>query len=708
VVTGRNIGEHGHVQQPKEMKMEFKDLKIAVSNQFDAMNGNVLFRTGISKDELWDLYLRSFPAGADPVYLERTEHDCSACKQFIRAVGNMAMIKDGQIVTIWDIEVGGDYQVVADAMAAESKAAGIVDFFLHTEKSAGIDKNRELLDNGTVNVWEHLYVKLPKRYVDSGDNIGTRLNSVRTGVEVFTRALNEITHDAVATVIELIDQKSLYRGEEHLAAVKEFYQHKEKYLGLTGLARDLYAWSMINANGFTPPVFGIRNNVIGTLLVDLSEGKDLEFAVNAFEKKVAPENYKRSSALITQSMIDRAQETIVDLGFETALQRRYAVTEDITVNNVLFAHRDTKPKMSGPLGDLKPTTGQSMKNLDKVEEVSIQDFIDNILPKAESLELMVENRHANNMVSLIAPVDPDALNMLKWPNNFSWNYNGEVTDSLKDRVKELGGRVDGALRFTHTWNYDGQNQSLMDLHVFMPGSGEHPTGSNDRYPNGRRVGWNQRNDHASGGVQDVDFVNPPGKNIPVENITFPSVDKMPEGLYRLKVHNWKLRQPTRSGFRAEIEFGGQIFSYDYPKSMGNKEWVDVAEITLKNGEFTIKHMLPESATSREIWGLASQQFHPVTMLMNSPNHWDDQASGNKHYFFMLDKCVNTEPARGFYNEFLCPTLHDHRKVFEVLGSKMKTVVSLDQLSGLGFSTTQRNSVLCKVKGSFTRTIKINF
>ena len=50
----------------------------------------------------------------------------------------------------------------------------------------------------------------------------------------------------------------------------------------------------------------------------------------------------------------------------------------------------------------------------------------------------------------------------------------------------------------------------------------------------------------------------------------------------------------------------------------------------------------------------------------------------------------------------------HRKVIEMVGSKMKTDHSERQLSGLGFSSTQRNSLLCRVKGSFSRVIKIIF
>ena len=75
---------------------------------------------------------------------------------------------------------------------------------------------------------------------------------------------------------------------------------------------------------------------------------------------------------------------------------------------------------------------------------------------------------------------------------------------------------------------------------------------------------------------------------------------------------------------------------------------------------------------------------------------------------MLDDCLNDGKARGFFNEFLTDELSAHRKVFEVVGAKMKTEESNNQLSGLGFSSTQRNSVLCKVKGSFNRVVKINF
>ena len=96
------------------------------------------------------------------------------------------------------------------------------------------------------------------------------------------------------------------------------------------------------------------------------------------------------------------------------------------------------------------------------------------------------------------------------------------------------------------------------------------------------------------------------------------------------------------------------------------------------------------------------------MMMLSPNYWDEQKVGNKHFMFMLDNCVNPDSARGIYNEFLRGDLNDHRKVLEILADKTKCESNENQLSGLGFSSTKRASLICKVSGNFTRTLKINF
>jgi len=668
---------------------EFLKFKTAVGVQFALMQSAGLYHTSAGKDELWDMYLESFPEGTNPIFRKRTEHDCSCCKQFIRASGDVVALMGGEVVSIWDIEIGGYYQVVADALSALVKSREITGKFYHYEYHLGTDKNFEDTDNGML-TWNHFHHQLPETFVKRKADIPTIVGEHRTAVETFKRALIEIDREAIVVALDLIGQNSLYRGEEYRNTITKFAQCQIEYKALPDdLKRNIYCWTkdVIGA------VSGIRNSTIGTLLVDLSDGKELDQAVTSFETKVAPSNYKRPTALITQGMITMAEEKVTELGITESLHRRYAHVDDLTVNNVLFANRDANKSM-GVFDELKSEVAINIDKLGKVEEIGIDDFIANVLPTASAIELMFDNKHVNNLVSLIAPVNPHSPNILKWSNNFSWSYNGEVTDSMKTRVKKAGGNVEGVLLFSIQWNDNGDNNIDFDAHCIEP--------------NRNLISYPVKGSmQSSSGMLDVDIIEP-GKNIAVENITWVDINRMLPGKYEFIVHNY-VSSISNGGFTAEIEYNGIIHQYVYSKNLRGREKVQVAVIDFnKSTGITFVESLDSTSTVKEEWGIHTQQFRNVSIVMNSPNHWDGEHTGNKHWFFMLTGCNNTMPSRGFYNEFLKGELTKHRKVFEVLGSKMKTAESNNQLSGLGFSSTKRDSVICKVSGSFSRVLKINF
>lgn len=672
-------------------EVNFHDFGAAVEKQFNFMAGRPLFRVDIDKDLLWDRYLASFPEGTNPIFRERTEHDCQCCKGFIRTMGGVVAIIDKKLVSIWDVDAPGFYQVVADAMASLVKSKEIDNVFLHVDKKVGTAKNYQVLEDGTTLTWEHFAVNLPQAFVVQGESLGTKLGTAKTTHGVFYRSLSEITPSALAIVQELIDQGSLYRGVEHEFAVKEFKSAKAMFDALPCNAdRALLCWELLA--GASRAVTNMRNTAIGTLLVDLSDGKALEQAVKAFETKVAPANYKRPTAVVTQSMIQKAQKAVEDLGYTAALARRYAVAEDLTINNVLFANREAKKQMN-VFDELAAEASAQLKNLDKVEEVNIFTFLNSIVPKAESIELLLENRHEPNFVSLVAPVDPEAKGMFKWDNNFSWAYAGEVADSIKQRVKAAGGNVTGYLRCSLAW-FNGDD---LDLHLQEPNDGCH-------------IYYGHRTCRSTGGNLDVDMnADKFNDKDPVENICYPSRHEMRAGDYQLYVKQFTKRDTRDPGFEVEIEFGGSVYTFTYPKAVRQGQRVNVARFRYTHeGGIEILESLPSTQATKEIWGLNTNQFHKVSMAMFSPNYWDANHTGNQHVFFMLENCQHSAKARGFFNEFLTEDLRDHRKVFEVLGSKMKTPESENQLSGLGFSTTQRNSVMARVKGSFSRVIKVTF
>ena len=680
--------------------MEFKNVKNALAENFSRISTtNSLFETDIDKDYLWNLYLNSFPEGTNPIYRERRIYDCSACRQFIRNIGGAVYIdEDLNIHSIFEFDTGSKtFQPVMDAMAIYVTSRPIVDIYFNDSSTVGIDKNRELLDDGTVKTWDHFFVTLPPTmYNIHKTRISNEKAKIRDRKNVFKRSLDEISMDAIDTVLELIYSNTLYKGEEWKTYLEVLRENKELYMAVPEDKKEVYAWK--RAIKLNDAVGKIRNHSIGVLLTDISEGIDLDSAVRRYEAIVAPTNYKRPKAIYTKKMLEEAKQKITELGYLDSLPRRFATLDDITVNNILFSNKDAAKRISGDVfDDMIEDIAVDPKKFSRVEEVSAEKFVNDVLPTAKSLEILLENRHAKNMVSLIAPVNKDAKSMFKWNNGFSWAYAGNITDSdIRENVKNAGGKVDGVLRFSIQWNEAGTDNCDLDAHCVEPNGYEIYFGS-ARRPSASPMG----------GQLDVDIIHPNGR-VAVENITWGDSRRMKEGTYTFYVHQYS--GSARHGFRAEIEFNGTIYSFDYDKTMRSGEKIRVAEVRMDQyGNFTLKELIPSSVSTREVWGLKTNSFAPVTVVMYSPNYWDDQQGiGHRHYFFMLKDCVNHERPNGFYNEFLDNRLNEHKRVFEALGSKLAVASADDQLSGIGFSATKRNDLIVKVKGATERIMKIKF
>ena len=663
--------------------MNFKLFAQQVKNNFDTMATKPLYRTNIGLDEIKDIYLAAFPDGTNQMYITNTQHDCTCCKSFIRNVGGLINIVNGQIITIWDsINTNSEYDVVAQAMRDYVLSKPITSVFYASEKKNGVYQNTQVLPDGNTINWNHFNCEIPN-HLYKGDKVGELAGQHTTSASMLTDALSMFTTDAIVTVSNLISDGLLYRGEEHSATIGNFAKLWNSFKDYPADAK------LFGLENFSNPAARFKNTVIGTLVEDISKGVDIEVAVKSFESKVAPANYKRSKSLITQGMIDTAMKTINDLGIEPALSRRHATISDLNINDVLWADRSASIKMQGVAALLSTSVAKKKPATDNVIEVSIDSFLNDLVPTAESIEVLIENRHQSNFMNILAPVNPLA-SIMKWNNNFTWSYNGNVTDSMKELVKSFGGKVEGRMRFSIMWNENNDNPDDLDAHCHTP--------YGEIYYGNKQSG----NMHL-----DVDIQRPEGTA--VENIIHNS-NAIKPGTYRYSVHNYASRGAT-SGFKAELEIDGNVFEYTYPRPLRQSEYIQVVTVNVDfNGKVSFIHHLTNEQSSKSIYNISTNQFTKVNSIMLSPNHWCSTVpTGNKHFMFILDGCQTKDTVRGFYTEFLSNDLTPHRKVFEVLASKMQVQPDTEQLAGIGFSSTVPNDLVVKLTdSSSTRMYKIKF
>lgn len=716
--------------------MEFNQ---KIQANFDQMQATgKLFRSTLTGEEIWELYIGSFSKENNPVFRDpnSTSKNCNHCKNFIRRYGNIVTVDDRyNIITIFDVAVSEEYAHTAEVLTKALREAPIKEVFFETfvelnslpyescKKSnekfqLGVDVNNKrytkeeaekygAVKPEEIRTFKHLHLYLNKQFVDSsGKTIESIMGKFRDDKNVFQRAMHEIPLETLLLIRDLINQGSLLDGATHLKKIEAMIPLKQEFdtLGASVRYNDIILENYCWVKSFKFPFSKFKNELIGTLCTELAEGEELNNACQAWNKRVDPANYMKATAPITSKQIAEAKKFIEDNGYEESFSRRFATMEDIKISEILHSNTgDGKLKKVSVLDGVKATSTRHKRNeFDNVDEVSIEKFMADILPTCTSVEAFLSNRHSGNMVSLTTTNDPESKPIFKWANNYSWTFDGNLAgkSQIKEAVKNAGGRVDGVLRFSLIWN-DTNGQDNSDLDAWC------------KQPDGQSIGFNSgfRKDQATGfsscsGQLDLDNTTPSGK-MAIENIYFSNIKKMKNGGYLFWVSQWSDR--NSQGFKAEIEYNGEIFTYEYNSPIRTSMNVRVAQVIFENGVFKIEHYLPETTSyQKEIYSLESNQFHKVNLVCLSPNHWGDKPTGNKHYFFMLNGCKSPSAIRGFHNENLIPDLAEHRKVFEVLGATTMIEPADNQLSGLGFNATVRDELIVKLQGTHKRIVKIKF
>jgi hypothetical protein len=687
------------------MTDQFKTFSKLVNTKFNQMmeHDHVFV---VNVPDIADEYLKAFKPEDDPIFRERTTHDCSCCRHFVKNIGAiLSCDRNGYWHSVWDDAALSElypYAYVADHMAHLAHNAPIANIFLARENRYGAETTREPREGGPDFVWDHFWADVPLEHVrrnklrnweKSRETIMSEARSKRASL---ARALLEFNTADIEDVLDTIKEGGVYRGEDLARQVRQFHLIKKAYDKLTSpLQRDRFSWTDRGLPGAA-----IRSSAAGRIFIEMASGTPLEDAVAAYERMVAPENYKRPKALVTPRMVDKAMETLERLELSSAIPRRHAVLSDIAVADVLFVDdrvrgdlKDgVRALLDGEIAAPTPTREPDAR------DIGVDDFITQIVPSISEMSVRLTGENAGNFVNLTTAQDRDALPLFRWASPVAWVYDGGFGDSIKERVKRAGGKVDAPLRVSLAWS----NSDDLDMFCVI---------DND---------WRNRiyfgNKRGPVCHLDVDM-NAHGPGIhnhndkdPVENIYF---NRIVDGTFAFGVDQFRKRSAQDVGFTLEVEFEGKVDTFTHRMDLTD-HIRNAVVLTIEDGRIarlTHDSRLIAGSQPIEKWGVRTHELVPVHVLMNSPNHIDEvgDGTGNRHWFFCLKNCQNPEPVRGFLNEHLRPDLHEHRRVFDLIGKKSVCEPSGDQLAGVGFTKGRNQSLTVFVKGDGVGGFyKINF
>lgn len=717
--------------------MEFKKFNDKIQEQFALMCATgQLFRVKIGGDQLWEMYLRSFENAQTFRDPSTNEHDCKLCNNFIRRYANVVAIdSNGFVMSMFDT-VSADmeeYFAPAKVLGSAIRESAIVDVFLETyielKQVVNYEKVNKTLETfklgihhnvkqytiaeanafpRTVNVGEiytfhHFQVDLPRAFVDfTGKSIQSIIAKYRDRYSVFKRSMVEIPLETYELVRDLIAQGSLYNGDSYLPIVETMIGHK-KIFDVLGGAIDEWCWQ--TTYDMHEAVAKFKNTSMGSFCSELAEGKKLNTACAEWHRREDPANKHKPIAPITPRQIAEAEKFLQEGGYAESFDRRLMAFDDIGIEEIVHINiGDGVAKAATILKGVKAVSTRHKRNeFDGVPEVTIANFMKDILPNCTSVEAFFTNKMEGNLVTMTTAKNPNSKPIFKYTNNFSKTFKGNLAGKsmIKEAVKAAGGGVDGIINFRIAWNIDeGTDNSDLDAWCIQPG--------------GERIGFSTqyRKDRGNtrtrlSGQLDVDRQHTGGK-MAVENITFNREDMLVDGDYQFYIHQFSNRRSA--GFESEVEVDGEISQYVYDKALKTDERVIVATVSRHNGEFTVQHHLPlageRGTKSKEHWGIETNKFHKVNLMCLSPNHWGGNQVGDLTFMFMLEGCKADEPIRGFHNADLNADLLKHRKVMEVLGLQSLIEPSEKQLSGIGFNSTVKDEVVLRLKGNFNRVVKV--
>ena len=642
-----------------------KQLFTSLNKAFDKFQreNEYLFVVDISNDVLNDVFKKHVQK--TPIFRERPVWDCSCCRHSVRQIARVVVVdKNYKKVSFLEYvlkhyDLTANYSFLYEMFSEYVdliKSAPICGIFYSKEPIIGTEKS---LEAKTGLVFNHFYFNVNSTYMEKYDT-NDRFHGLKATVSKYHSHI-----DILKDVIFYIKEGYIYRGTEKLNILEKTISLLSNYKNSIDL--DLFVWKNI----FNEAAF-FNNDVISTLVDDLIEGKDTEKAINEYNKKVSPENYRQTkTTVVTPTQIKQCELELENLGYKDFIEGfSFATPQDISVLDVLWTNRKvSKGRLSDLLAD---NVKQPSIDSKSVSKISFSEYVE-LLETATDIEV-----DTSVLEKIVLIKDEFEQPVFAWGNHINFCYQTGLADvdMVSRRVKEKGGNIDAKIRFSLYW------ENLDDLDLHLKSRKTH-------------ISWSCPDDSYNTSFQlDIDMnVSNPIRGA-VENIYTTEIhQKDIEQEFTVFVHNFTKREQPQNCLLNVYYDNKLIRQFSFKNPEYNKK-VILLKFKLDkqdNLNITWSNKQAEKPIKPEL------KFVKVDTVLLSPNYWE-KGAGNKHIFFLKKgESVELSNIRPYNIEQLRPELVKHRKVLQLLSHRIE-IKGKPQLVGWGISFSKKRELPVRING----------
>jgi hypothetical protein len=422
-----------------------------------ANNRPALFTT--ASGELFDVYRNALPSALQ----QRSR--CATCRRFFERFGGLVTIDDAghSSSALWSAKhTPAPYDKAVAALVDVIARAPITGIHLSSAPSWGTSPKGG---------WNHLAITpaaellVPTdRILDAAQIAAEKREDVRT----LTAALEEFPLALVKKAAALLSTGKLYRSEKCISVAQWLLGvHRRKKSAGSARARDNVIWRAVAT---APPGHcHVRSSMIGTLLVDLSEGLPFDAIKARFDAKMHPLMYQRPTAAPSQGNIERAEKIIAQLRSAGALERRFAKLDDIDPLWLPAA----SPRKAGVFSHLKAKAKTSETKIDAPAVVMTWDkFAKRVLPSAAQIHYQVPSGN-RAYLGLVTAKNPEAPPIIQWDsldrrNSVTWYvYTNGSTPARWNLTANTDHPVTAITLSPAMWGGDGKHGHHGNMVIFV-------------------------------------------------------------------------------------------------------------------------------------------------------------------------------------------------------------------------------------------------